>query len=103
MCRRDKRHHMSINWSDLTFMPDDEAVQELARAWNWLIRSLSPRCSFRGSATFSIERSPARSIGSTPFPETFTDKFRTYRTGRRYAFALGKVCASTRYRVILRS
>jgi hypothetical protein len=29
---------MSIGWSALTFTPDDEAVQELAAAWDWLIQ-----------------------------------------------------------------
>lgn len=29
---------MSIDWSDVTFTPDEEAVRELARAWNWLVK-----------------------------------------------------------------
>jgi len=42
----------------------------------------------KAATTFQIYiRSPRSSI--LGYPETFTDKFRTYRTGRRYAFASG--------------
>jgi len=29
---------MSIGWSSLTFTPSDEAVQQLAESWGWLLR-----------------------------------------------------------------
>ena len=29
---------MSINWSNLTFTPSDEAVQRLAEAWRWKLQ-----------------------------------------------------------------
>ena len=29
---------MSVGWSSLTFTPSDEAVQQLAESWGWLLR-----------------------------------------------------------------
>ena len=29
---------MAIGWSDLTFTPNDDAIERLAEAWAWLLR-----------------------------------------------------------------